>query len=259
MPAPGEYTKQQLNRTFMQAMRQITKKDQTAQFISKKKRFEADDTLPPGPGQYKLPESCSIREPKHRGATYRSSTKRELGNHGYSKNNHILTKGPGIGSYDLTGFNAIGGQTMPGGGAVNNFTIHQKDLTNPAIRKVEPKESPRIPPTVAFTPQALGPGTYAIDPSSKRVEEKFKPSKIPKRDANWDSIERFRSLQPQTSQQIGPGTYKVGQKWTKRTYNLKFLDSSKQDKNSGASISPSNKLLSHTLAQNSSPNNLRTT
>ena len=27
MPAPGEYTKQQLNRTFMQAMRQITKKD----------------------------------------------------------------------------------------------------------------------------------------------------------------------------------------------------------------------------------------
>ena len=70
----------------------------------------------------------------------------------------------------------------------------------------------------------MGPGVYTEDPSSKVVQEKFKPPKVPKKDTNWASLERFKGLQPQTTKEIGPGTYKTGQKWTKRTYNLKFLD-----------------------------------
>ena len=71
----------------------------------------------------------------------------------------------------------------------------------------------------------MGPGVYTEDPSSKVVQEKFKPPKVPKKDTNWASLERFRGLQSQTTKDIGPGTYKTGQKWTKRTYNLKFLES----------------------------------
>lgn len=57
---------------------------------------------------------------------------------------HVVgKKNPGIGEYDLTSFNAIGGATFEGGGAPNNFTICYKDM-NPTIRKVEVKKSPRI-------------------------------------------------------------------------------------------------------------------
>lgn len=57
----------------------------------------------------------------HKVASYRSRTKRELGNHILGKNN------PGIGQYDLTGFNAMGRRTLDGGGAPNNFTLGYKD------------------------------------------------------------------------------------------------------------------------------------
>lgn len=72
---------------------------------------------------------------------YRSTTKRELGNHILGKDN------PGIGQYDLTAFKAIGQSHFEGGGAPNNFTLGCKDL-NPSIRKVQNKPSPRISPVV---------------------------------------------------------------------------------------------------------------
>ena len=172
-----------------------------------------------------------VKEPKHAGATYRSKTKRELGDRGDTHKQHILNKNPGVGAYDLTGFNSTGGQTLQGGGAPNNFTICYKDM-NPTIRKVDPRPSPRISETITYTPNALGPGAYTIDPSSKNVEDKYKPSKLPKKESNWASLDRFRGMQPQTQHEIGPGSYKTGQKWTKRTYNLKFLDANKQRKSS---------------------------
>ena len=120
------------------------KKDKSSNFASKKPRFDKDDTLPPGPGQYKLHDACQIREPKHCAASYRSTTKRELGNHILGKKN------PGIGQYDLTGFNSLGSRTLEGGGAPSNFTLCYRDI-NPSIRKVETKPSPRLHPTEATT------------------------------------------------------------------------------------------------------------
>ena len=84
------------------------------------------------------------------------------------------------------------------------------------------------------------------------MEEKYKPTKISKKDTNWASLERFRGQQPQTTHEIGPGTYKTGQKWTKRTYNLKFLDG--QGNRNKSPQGP----LGKTLAQRSSPRDLPT-
>ena len=92
-------------------------------------RFGKDETLAPGPGTYKLADSCQVRDPKHQAAAYRSRTKRELGNH------IIGAQNPGIGEYDLTAYKAMGSATLDGGGAPNNFTLCFKDM-NPSIRKV---------------------------------------------------------------------------------------------------------------------------
>jgi len=194
----------------------------------------------PGPGTYKLPESCQIKQPKHQAASYRSRTKRELGNHILGKHN------PGIGQYDLTGFNSIGVATLEGGGAPNNFTLCYKDQ-NPTIRKVETRPSPRLAPAHSNTPHNVGPGVYSADPGTRRMEEKYRPSKLGKKDTNWASLERFKNSQLQTTEEVGPGAYKVGQKWTKRTYNLKFLDG-----NGTRHKSPQGP-LGKTLAQRSSP------
>ena len=139
-PAPGQYSKQQLHCTLTQSL-DANKDSKSPQFVDKNVRFGKDDTISPGPGSYRLPESCQIKQPKYKVASYRSRTKRELGNHILNKNN------PGIGSYNLTEFNAIGSYTLEGGGAPNNFTLCFKDQ-NAAIRKVETKQSPRLAPTV---------------------------------------------------------------------------------------------------------------
>jgi len=152
MPAPGQYSKQQLNNTFSHTM-SVSKKQRSPQFADKKRRFGTDDTIVPGPGTYKAPDSCQVRQPKHVVASYRSTTKRELGNHILGKHN------PGIGQYDLITFNAIASSTLEGGGAPNNFTLCYKDA-NPTIRKVETSPEPRLPNTTSPTPIQLGPGTY---------------------------------------------------------------------------------------------------
>jgi hypothetical protein len=46
-------------------------------FGVKMKRFTPDDTLPPGPGHYPLPESCNVRDAKHAHAGYASITQRK--------------------------------------------------------------------------------------------------------------------------------------------------------------------------------------
>lgn len=71
MPAPGQYSKQQLNKTFTQVI-SVSKKQQSPQFVDTKARFDKDDTIVPGPGTYKMPDSCQVRQPKHVIASYRS-------------------------------------------------------------------------------------------------------------------------------------------------------------------------------------------
>lgn len=143
-------------------------------------RFGKDDTIAPGPGAYTAPQSCKVREPKHAGATYRSGVTRDFEQH------VVGIKNPGIGEYDLTGFNAIGGSTFEGGGAPSNFTICYKDM-NPTIRKVEVKKSPRIHSEQINTPSNIGPGTYTQDPGQMAAKAKYRPPKVPKKDTCWAS------------------------------------------------------------------------
>ena len=70
----------------------------------------------------------------------------------------------------------------------------------------------------------VGPGSYLLDKAEIKGLERFKPSKLPKKESNWDSIQRFAQPQNQTSQELGPGVYRQIDKWNKRTYNLKFLN-----------------------------------
>ena len=128
MPAPGDYRKQQMNKTFSLASKKHPK-DRSPQFADKQKRFGKDDTLAPGPGTYTAPESCKVREARHAGADYRSTVNRDFDIHVVGKKN------PGIGQYELTNWNSIGGQTMEGGGAPNNFTLCYKDM-NASMHKV---------------------------------------------------------------------------------------------------------------------------
>ena len=70
----------------------------------------------------------------------------------------------------------------------------------------------------------VGPGSYLLDKAEIKGLERFKPAKHPKKESNWDSIQRFTQRQNQTSQELGPGVYRQIDKWNKRTYNLKFLN-----------------------------------
>ena len=71
MPAPGDYRKQQMNKTFSIGAKR-NPKDRSPQFADKVKRFGKDDTLAPGPGTYTAPESCKVRHASHAAAAYRS-------------------------------------------------------------------------------------------------------------------------------------------------------------------------------------------
>ena len=102
-----------------------------------------DDTLPPGPGQYKSAESCQIRQKGHNTAGYKSAVDREL--------KLVTNKHPGVGDYNMRDHLTIGVQKIQGG-APNNFLILTKNI-DPTIRRVEPKMSPRIPENVEPTPQ----------------------------------------------------------------------------------------------------------
>ena len=96
---------------------------------------------------------------------------------------------------------------MEGGGAPNNFTLCFKDL-NPSIRKVETRPSPRLMPATSpskyhgifilivfiLAPMMLGPGVYEENPATKRMEEKYKSTKIGRKDSNWACKDRFKSL-----------------------------------------------------------------
>ena len=57
------------------------------------KRFAPDDTLPPGPGQYPLPQSVNVKNAKQVYASYASQTER---------NDTMVVPGsdaPGVGKY----------------------------------------------------------------------------------------------------------------------------------------------------------------
>ena len=116
---------------------QATGKDLQS-FGIKTKRFGKDDTISPGPGMYKLPDSCQVKNPKNDIASYKSGTDSHVeGVKIIGKNN------PGVGAYNVNEFKSFGHQKLEGGGAPNNFTVCYKDI-NPCIRKVETMPSPRL-------------------------------------------------------------------------------------------------------------------
>ena len=92
----------------------------------------------PGPGTYKLPDSCLVKNPKNDIASYKSVTLNHV-----NGVKIIGPENPGVGSYNINEFKAFGVQKLEGGGAPNNFTMCYKDI-NPCIRKVEAIPSPRL-------------------------------------------------------------------------------------------------------------------
>ena len=95
----------------------------------KARRFDKDETISPGPAAYKLPDSCQVRNPSIKVASYVSATERDL--------KFIVGKdNPGIGAYSIGDQAAIGSAVGKGGGAPNNFTLGYQ-YHNPTIRRVE--------------------------------------------------------------------------------------------------------------------------
>ena len=158
-------------------------------FGVKTKRFGNADTLPPGPGQYKLPDSCQIKNPKNDIASYKSTTEKGHGNSlGIVGINH-----PGVGAYNVNEFKAFGVQKLEGGGAPNNFTMCYKDI-NPCIRKVDTIPSPRLVNPEHRTPHEIGPGSYIHDKGDINFGfEKFKKPMVPQNANIWGKSDpRFK-------------------------------------------------------------------
>ena len=182
-----------------------------------------------------MPESCQIRNPKLQMASYKSGVNRDVKYMLNGKDN------PGVGNYNVNEFKSFGVNKLEGGGAPNNFTLCYKDM-NPCIRRVETIPSPRIlDPSITSksssicslifflkAPNEVGPGSYMKDQAEKKILEKFKPPKMPKRETNWASSDRFASPTEANMERPGPGQYKDMSKWNKRTYNLKFLNNQSQ-------------------------------
>ena len=98
-------------------------------FAVKEKRFGSDETVSPGPATYKLPDSCQVRNPKQKMASYQSGKDRVL-------EHFIGIANPGVGQYETGENTALTGSMGKGGGAPSNFTIGYPHL-NPTIRRVE--------------------------------------------------------------------------------------------------------------------------
>ena len=172
----------------------------------KAKRFDKDETISPGPAAYKLPDSCQVKNPQIKMASYRSEADRDL--------NFIVGKdNPGVGQYNTGEQKAIGTTMLKGGGAPNNFTVGYPN-SNPTIRNVETVVKPRLPdldlrsksPTYVsvklisccLAPLDVGPGSYLMDSADLKAMERFKFTKLPQATSNWSSSPRFAKLSAQT-------------------------------------------------------------
>ena len=138
MPGPGDYTGEQIKNTVAKRIQERKiNKDKAMQFAVKAIRFNKDDTISPGPATYSLPDSCQVKNPKNKIASYQSSTEREL--------KHIVGKdNPGVGAYNVGENLAMAGNLGKGGGSPNNFVIGYPHL-NPTIRRQATQVHPRLP------------------------------------------------------------------------------------------------------------------
>jgi hypothetical protein len=104
-------------------------------FGVKQQRWGSNETLPPGPGHYTLPDSCQVKDPDRQLASYISDLER-----GFYKQKHDI---PGVGSYNLAHVQGTSNKELTGG-APNNFTILNRQQNNAFIHRVDIRESPRI-------------------------------------------------------------------------------------------------------------------
>lgn len=112
------------------------------------------------------------------------------------------------------------------GGAPNNFLILSKNL-DPWIRKVDTVPQPRILPAeqrsksfkfyLLIAPANIGPGAYVKDNAASLVRGKSK------KEVSFGTDQRFKQSEDMR-EFPGPGNYKDQNKWNKRTYNLKFIN-----------------------------------
>ncbi len=71
MPGPGDYTGEQIRGTVAKRIKERKiNKDKMMQFAVKAKRFGNDKTISPGPATYTMPDSCEIKNPKLKMASY---------------------------------------------------------------------------------------------------------------------------------------------------------------------------------------------
>lgn len=107
-PGPGDYITDKNTITMAQVAEKhrtgIQNKKKMHGFGVNTKRFTKDDTLPPGPGQYKQPDSCQIRNKGHNHYGYKSTTDRDL--------KFVTNKNPGVGDYNMKDHLTIGVQKI---------------------------------------------------------------------------------------------------------------------------------------------------
>lgn len=104
-PGPGDYLNDRnfvsMGHTAEKHKMGLQNKKKIAGFAVNTKRFTKDDTLPPGPGQYKAPDSCQIHNKGHIHYGYKSGTVRE--------SKWELNKSfPGVGEYNMKDHLTIG-------------------------------------------------------------------------------------------------------------------------------------------------------
>ena len=80
-----------------------------------------------------------------------------------------------------------GGQTLASDVILQQVPELSKTVRNAGNKLKEANE-------YLIAPQNSGPGAYTEDPTTKTVHEKFKPPKVPKKDTNWASLDRFKGL-----------------------------------------------------------------
>lgn len=171
-PGPGEYLDGAKN-SLSQSISQKRNAHSNNSFGANQKRFDKDDTLPPGPGTYMQSElevgvkhkpgkrSLKTKDgPKHtvikssvnsiglkgENGCFKSTTKREL--------DHLIGKdNPGVGQFNIKDHQSIGVQKIQGG-APNNFLILSKNF-DPFIHKVETSPQPRLLPPEMRSKQTI--------------------------------------------------------------------------------------------------------
>lgn len=166
----------------------------------------------PGAGTYKLAGSCNVKQSRHTHASMRSTVKKGL--------DQVIGKdNPGIGEYDTQHLRTIANKEFQGG-ASNNFVLFTRK--NYQVRQPVIPEVPRLAKLQETTPRAVGPGTY-LSKKNRNRNASLNSQRTLTDNLHFGKDGRFK-MDTQKATVPGPGAYTNDNSWTRRTYNLKFLN-----------------------------------